>query len=118
MSESDHLKEFKEIMDAAHVEYKKSDEPKFTPGPLHVEYTGGRFFAIYDKIMRTVADFYWSATSKGEQEANANLYAAAPEMYKELEHLKNYFIQPEFRIVFDRIEDILRRARGESEATK
>ena len=107
------------------------NQTKFTPGPwksgknpcMTTVLDGYEGKAIYSKNGSYHIAWANAENEDGEIDiqtalANANLIAAAPEMYAELDHLKNYFIQPYYRIIFDRIEELLRKARGEREVSE
>lgn len=103
-------------------------EAKFTPGPLETDFFNVEDSGVYmvmDSLNQAVCECFTQYPFAGkpgitddEAKGNAFLYAAAPDMYAELDHLKNYFIQPDYRIIFDRIEELLRKARGESEVSE
>jgi len=105
-------------------------KPKFTPGPLEVDFYNIADIGIYtvnDSLNQAVCKCYTQypfADKPGitdeEAEGNAFLYAAAPEMYAELERIADILEDPEDcgEISLDRINAILRKARGESEELK
>ena len=89
-------------------------EPKFTPDGWHVE---GRSVCIGDTVY--VPALWCKDKTDEECRANANLIAAAPEMYKELLRLSNLFRKNAIYLdEREKIENILRKARGESEVEK
>jgi len=115
MSESDHLQEFKNIMDEAHVD----SESKFTPGPWHVGrghelstgMKGWEYYPVcWSKDDENVCDIVYN-------KADANLIAAAPEMYAMLDLIRAILVAREDGSA-ERIEKILRKARGESEVSE
>lgn len=115
---SDHLKEFKDVMEKAH---EPQDLPIFET-PLEVLADQDNLcFEIYDRNRDRVA-------SDIEQLEQAKMFAAAPEMYSELEDLLNalenlpqFMPGVDFPAVFDKkieLRKLLRKARGESDVEK
>jgi len=91
---------------------------KFTSGPLHVE-TKWKPYVIQKDGIVLAETWENSVISRAEAEANAHLYAAAPEMYKELFRLSALFRKNSIYLdEREKIETILRKARGESEKQK
>jgi len=138
---SDHLEEFKDVMEKAHVEYTKSEEPKksmseprFTPGPWRVrlyEHHIGRNYSIkrtHKVENKSGLQVVCTVTSGVYAQGNLALIAAAPEMYAELEDLLNalenlpqFASGVDFPVVFDKkieLRKLLRKARGESEVSE
>ena len=77
---------------------------------------GLSFSRIVDANNQTVAYAYQRA-SRLEQVGNVNLISAAPEMFKELERLSALFSKNAIYLdEREKIEKIIRKARGESEA--
>ncbi len=88
---------------------------KFTPGPWH-DYQYMLASAIEDANARKICDMSESDFSLDEDEANARLIAVAPEMYKEMERLSALFRKNAIYLdEREKIENILRKVRGESE---
>lgn len=94
-------------------------ESKFTPGPWSVgrgyeishAIKGWKYYPIhYGHDEENVCDIVYN-------KADAELIAAAPEMYAELERIEDILEDSEDcgEISLDRIKSILRKARGESE---
>lgn len=117
MSESDHLQEFKNIMDEAHVD----SESKFTPGPWHVGrghelstgMKGWEYYPVcWSKDDENVCDIVYNRE-------DAELIAAAPEMYEMLASIRTTLKDMGYLpyLVKD-IDLILRKARGESEVSE
>lgn len=90
-------------------------EPKFTPGPWEAipgnsmirvnplvdpRYLGGLYIADIQLLLQ-------------EAEANANLIAAAPEMYGLLDELDKAATAAEIDALYARIPVLLKKARGE-----
>ena len=76
---------------------------------------GLSFSRIVDANNQTVAYAYQRA-SRLEQVGNVNLMSAAPEMFKELERLSALFSKNAIYLdEREKIEKIIRKARGESE---
>ena len=107
------------------------NKTKFTPGPLEVadfySITDIGIYVIKDSLNQAVGKCYTQYPFLGkpgitdeEAEANAHLYAAAPEMYAELARIEDILEDSEDcgEISIDRIKTILRKARGESEVEK
>jgi hypothetical protein len=81
-------------------------ELKATPGPWHwVDH--GSFINVESKDCSSIASLFSYATPEIE-EPNAHLIAAAPELYKALEHIQTYGWD------FDICEAALAKARGET----
>ena len=75
-------------------------EPKFTPGPYCVEVEdlrGGRFFSVCTKYDYIIDGLHESDNGN----ANAHLFATAPELYAELARI-------------DPTNPVLAKARGET----
>jgi len=92
-------------------------EPKFTPGPCTIfpehNIMGQKYYSIsYGDDDGLICEFIC-------HKADAALIAAAPEMYAELERIADILEDPEDcgEISLDRINAILRKARGESEVS-
>ena len=94
-------------------------EPKFTPGPWH-DYQYMLASAIEDANARKICDMSESDFSLDEDEANARLIAVAPDMYELLRQVVDIMDDSEDcgEIPVDRINAVLRKVRGESEAQK
>jgi len=110
-------------------------EAKFTPGPWHIDHAidckgedGYRYvFSPRGDLGAFIAKIRLKPWPK-EQEANARLIAAAPDMYEELECAKDVFrfyqSHHEFKggtekairnkEIADRIDRLLEKARGEA----
>ena len=58
-------------------------EPKFTPGPWHVE-NRDKPYVMQENGIALAQIWKLSVISREQADANANLMAAAPEMYKVL----------------------------------
>ena len=89
------------------------DKPKFTPGPWYVYDTRERAEHAYDYYI-TAGQYFVAAVSPDSlniQEANANLIAAAPEMYEMLERLQKG--HKKGNATWQLIERVLAKARGE-----
>ena len=108
-------------------------KPKFTPGPWQAgknPFTttildGHEGKAIYPKESNYHIAWANAENSNGDLDietalANARLIAVAPEMYAELERIADILEDPEDcgEISLDRINAILRKARGESEVNQ
>lgn len=89
---------------------------KFSQGPWEID-DRGYGFAIEPSVCWIGEN---SSTTPEQLKANANLIAAAPEMYAELARIADVLEDPEDCgvISLDSINVILRKARGESEAQK
>ena len=94
-------------------------EPKFTKGPwlikMNKTFYGEEFIGIYDTQDRLTASAYMHI-------ANANLIAAAPDMYEALKELCNDCPNADLKDIFNGatckgcpIDNALRKARGEAE---
>lgn len=81
-------------------------EAKFTKGQWYVEKESGMVVSTHDKT--EICEYH--PTGDYEFEANANLIAAAPEMYAMLETAVGMFSGTEFA---SRAEKLLAKARGE-----
>jgi len=122
---SDHLEEFKDVMDEAHVDVEapKMTEPKFTPGPWNVKFhivDDMTFCVVEDESRKAICEvFSHEPNWEDEQEANARLLAAAPEMYEMLASIRRTLKYMGYLpyLVKD-IDLILRKARGEREVEK
>lgn len=90
-------------------------EPKFTPGPWRKSFT-----TVDCGRGRYINQIWWKHKDVAEAEANAALIAAAPEMYTELARIEDILEDSEDcgEISLDRIKTVLRKARGESEASE
>jgi hypothetical protein len=91
-------------------------EPKFTPGPWHVTKGNQSFYFVFGKDGCVIADFQHCTTSEEEQEFNAHLIKAAPEMYKELQFVCKICDTHICKLCG--VGKVLRKARGESEIEK
>ena len=60
-------------------------KPKFTPRPWRITKGNQSFYFVFGKDGCVVADFQHCTTSEEEQEFNAHLIEAAPDMYDALE---------------------------------
>ena len=99
--------------------------PKFTRGPLETDIfnvKGHNVYWVKDSLNRGVCECFMQYPFAGkpgitgdEAEANAHLYAAAPEMYEELERFIELCHENDCGDYARRAEQILRKARGESE---
>ena len=86
-------------------------EPKFTPGPWHVE-DNGLCVCDSNRVVLFLSDRpYGDETDR----ADTNLIAAAPDMYKELQFVCKMCDAP--ICVLCGIGKALRKARGESEVS-
>ena len=86
-------------------------EPKFTPGRWHVE-DNGLCVSDSNRVVLFLSDRpYEDETNR----ADTALIAAAPEMYVVLNRL---LIEGAHTGLFDEIEPLLRKARGESEVSE
>ena len=92
-------------------------EPKFTPGPWHVGHghgiqtamEGWTYYPVcWSKDDENVCDIVYN-------KADADLIAAAPEMYEELEKFVELCYENDCGDYARRAEEILKKARGESE---
>ena len=97
---------------------------KFTPGPWHAHDGWGEQDYVYYKTQNQTASniickvFTRPKTNKRGC-PDAHLIAAAPDMYKELERLSTLFRKNAIYLdEREKIETILRKARGESEVVK
>jgi hypothetical protein len=101
-----------------------SNQPGFTKGiwsQSHREQSDGMYITqVYDDKGQSICDLNWHSVDKGngfetDREANAQLIAAAPEMYCALKMVCNSVSKTETVHAFDciRIEQILAKARGE-----
>lgn len=90
-------------------------EPKFTPGPWFVDHGvpgKPRVFSHAKNLIKTmVCACEHGAISRTEHDAN--LIAAAPEMYEALEFCKREFHDVGLEKYCEFIEKILKKARGE-----
>ena len=59
-------------------------ETKYTPGPWEIEQRRGRRICIHAETWGHLAEVYQTPSTKEEGLANANLIAAAPELYEAL----------------------------------
>ena len=95
------------------------NKPNFTPGPWHVGrghelvtgMSGWKYYPVcWSKDDENVCDIVYN-------KADADLIAAAPEMYKILDELLGSlkFHHPDMHYSISQIESVLRKARGESE---
>jgi hypothetical protein len=84
----------------------KDSEPKFTPGPWHIE----DMWHILDKSGYMIAST--SQRQDEEEAANAALIAAAPDMYALLEDIASYE-ELHVNIFISAIQELLAKARGE-----
>lgn len=96
------------------------NEPKFTPEPWHVEKSENDF-AVYVIASEKhgnlpICRMYGSMDTVAQD--NASLIAAAPEMYAELEKFVELCYQCDCEGYARRSEEILRKARGESEVSE
>jgi hypothetical protein len=105
-------------------------ETKFTPGPWHKDERSDVYVrdSEGDYIAGTYAPMPKRKRAKGENEANAHLIAAAPDMYEELECARDVFrfyqSHHEFKggtekaiwnkEIADRIDRLLAKARGDA----
>lgn len=86
-------------------------EPKFTPGPWHVV-DNGLCVCDSNRVVLFLSDRpYGDETDR----ADTNLAAAAPEMYEELEKFVELCYSSDCEGYARHAEEILRKARGESE---
>ena len=91
-------------------------KPKFTPGPWYVYDTRERAEHAYDYYI-TAGQYFVAAVSPNSlniQEANANLIAAAPEMYAMLADIAEQKITG--LSMYAAINKLLAKARGEGDA--
>ena len=98
------------------------NKPKFTPGPWWVLHEGSsEVSAQADGTCICYLNFDPLPKEETKKHlANACLIAAAPDMYAELERIADVLEDPEDcgEISLDRINSVLRKARGESEDGK
>lgn len=97
-------------------------EEKFTPGDWGVEdyrendEWNGTDYAVFEKDKGYLVASIENCSLE-EQEANANLIAAAPKMYQMLKYLADGIrwggIEHTSRSLADEIEKVLKKARGE-----
>lgn len=90
-------------------------EAKFTPGPWEVKFSmceDMTFVSIEKENHKTIAEVFLN-DNEDEQEANAYLIKAAPDMYKELQFFCK--ICDTHICALCGIGKVLRKARGESE---
>ena len=104
-------------------------EPKFTKGPWTATYDSQlqaliEIYSIEDRILVAVLPDRGTVEAMPEIEANANLIAAAPDMYEVLADMDDAFNDhlPESRLgmlltwgAFEKARVALRKARGETE---
>lgn len=86
----------------------KDSEPKFTPGPWHIE----DMWHILDKSGYMIAST--SQRQDEEETANAQLIAAAPDMYALLEEIASYE-ELHVNTFVPAIRELLAKARGEAQ---
>jgi hypothetical protein len=85
-------------------------KPKFTRDGWHVE---GRSVCIGDTVY--VPAMWCKDKTEEECKANANLIAAAPEMYEFIDLVK---MTTDNVSLYNEADKLLRKARGENEVTK
>ena len=94
-----------------------SNQGKWTPGPWHVPKAGGYAHGPVDK--NDVPVVTWTGMARPRQEngmANANLIAAAPELYEALENIVTELEETGFQGEWDsypQARAALAEARGE-----
>lgn len=87
---------------------------KHTVGNWIAKPTGKNPIEVFASDVVVARVYAWNK-NPGELEANANLIAAAPEMYEKLQEVLNYLTDQFGESVgTDEIENILKKARGES----
>lgn len=119
---SDHLQEFKDVMEKAHVDYTKNSKPNFTPGPWKARTKGWRPYVEKESGVPLAEVWNHCIVSREQADANATLMSAAPEMYEALSRACS--LCKTRRITNKSICDAcythkaLSKARGESEVEK
>lgn len=96
------------------------NRPKFTPGPWHVKNLD-KPYVMQENGIALAQIWDCSVISREQADANANLIAAAPEMYELLSEILEFEPRGINLNFFDRInpkiDAVLRKARGESEVS-
>ena len=86
--------------------------PQFTSGPWHVSENQPTVVGNKEKAV-CKCELDWDLGAK-ERKANASLIAAAPEMYALLlDIVTDYQCMPNPAVMADKIEAVLKKARGE-----
>ena len=91
-------------------------EPKFTPGPWSILFNDKTKVVLEQQgVAVFVADTYAGFTkSEEEQNANAALITAAPEMYEGLKEIRDVMEKDgRFGRTVEAIDKLLKKARGE-----